>query len=125
MTHAISWFEIPVKNFSRAQQFYSTLYGQEVVEQAMPDGLKYGMLPYDPSMDGVGGGIMETEKPIDRVENGVVIYLNGGEDLSVPLSRVEKAGGKIVMPKTSIGENGFMAQFIDTEGNQLALHSFK
>jgi predicted enzyme related to lactoylglutathione lyase len=27
------------------------------------------------------------------------------------------------MPKTSIGENGFMAHFTDTEGNRVALHS--
>ena len=38
---------------------------------------------------------------------------------------IEKAGGKIVMPKTSIGPNGFMAQFTDTEGNKEAFHSMK
>jgi hypothetical protein len=31
------------------------------------------------------------------------------------------AGGKIVMSKTSIGPNGFMAIFTDTEGNRVAL----
>ena len=39
------------------------------------------------------------------------------------LDRVEGAGGKVVMPKTSIGENGFMALFLDTEGNKVGLHS--
>ncbi len=44
--------------------------------------------------------------------------LNGGEDLSEPLSRVENAGGKIVMPKTKINDEiGYMAMFIDSEGN--------
>ena len=38
---------------------------------------------------------------------------------------VEDAGGKIVLPKTSIGPNGFMAHIIDTEGNKIALHSMK
>jgi predicted enzyme related to lactoylglutathione lyase len=56
---------------------------------------------------------------------GALIYLNGGEDLSVPLSKVEAAGGKILLPKTSIGSNGFMAHIIDTEGNKIALHSMK
>jgi uncharacterized protein len=41
------------------------------------------------------------------------------------LGRVENNGGKITMPKTSIGENGFMAHFIDPEGNRIALHSMK
>ena len=44
---------------------------------------------------------------------------------AVPLAQVEKAGGKIVMPKTSTGGNGFMALFKDTEGNRVALHSMK
>lgn len=48
-------------------------------------------------------------------------YLNGGDDLEAPLSRVEMAGGKVLVPKTSLGPNGFMAQFLDTEGNRVAL----
>jgi len=31
--------------------------------------------------------------------DGVKIYLNGGEDLNSPLSKVEKAGGKVVLLK--------------------------
>ena len=54
-----------------------------------------------------------------------MVYLNGGEDLSVPLARVEAAGGTIIKNKTPIGENGFMAIFKDTEGNHVALHSRK
>lgn len=56
---------------------------------------------------------------------GALIYLNGGDDLSVPLSKIEAAGGKILMPKTPIGPNGFMAYFTDTEGKKVALHSMK
>ena len=50
-----------------------------------------------------------------------MVYLNGGEDLSAPLARVEAAGGTIIKNKTRIGENGFMAVFKDTEGNHVAL----
>jgi predicted enzyme related to lactoylglutathione lyase len=49
---------------------------------------------------------------------GALIYLNGGDDLSVPLSEVEAAGDKILLPKTSTDPNGFMAHFTDTEGNK-------
>ena len=55
-------------------------------------------------------------------KNGPIIYLNGGDDLATPLSRVEGAGGKITIPKTSI-ETMFMAEFIDTEGNRMRFHS--
>jgi predicted enzyme related to lactoylglutathione lyase len=54
---------------------------------------------------------------------GVVLYLNGDPDLDNVLNKVEGAGGKVVMPKVSIGDNGFMAFFIDTEGNKMGLHS--
>jgi uncharacterized protein len=54
-----------------------------------------------------------------------LVYLNGGEDLSVALLKVEKAGDKIILPKTAIGPNGFMAHFEDTEGNKTGLHSIK
>lgn len=86
--------------------------------------MKYGFLPCDMQNGGVGGGIVEGEG-FEPSMTGSLVYLNGGDDLSVPLSKVEAAGGKILMPKTSIGENGFMAHFSDTEGNRIALHSMK
>ncbi len=120
MINAINWFEIPVKNFDRAKTFYETLLDGEI--QVMPHPtFKYGMLPAD-MQNGVGGGIVEGEG-FEPSMTGTLIYLNGGDDLSVPLSKVESAGGKILMPKTSIGPNGFMAHLIDTEGNKIALHS--
>ncbi len=121
MTNAVNWFEIPVKDFNRAMTFYSTVLGEDVTEIPMPD-MKYGVLPYDRDKNGIGGAIIETSLQKPSTE-GTTIYLNGGENLSTPLARVEKAGGKVVMPKTKIGENGFMALFLDTEGNKLALHS--
>jgi predicted enzyme related to lactoylglutathione lyase len=123
MKNAINWFEIPVKNFSRAKAFYAALFGAEIQEMPHPS-LKYGMLPADMQNGGVGGGIVEGEG-FEPSMKGAVIYLNGGDDLSVPLSKVESAGGKILLPKTAIGPNGFMAHFSDTEGNKIGLHSMK
>jgi uncharacterized protein len=122
MINSINWFEIPVKDFDRAKTFYEAVYGTSVQEMPHPE-YRYGMLPCD-MQQGVGGGIVQGEgfEPSDK---GALLYLNGGDDLSVPLSRVEAAGGKIVLPKTSIGPNGFMAHFIDTEGNKIALHSMQ
>ncbi len=122
MTNAINWFEIPVTDFTRAKKFYETILGAEIMEMPFPNG-RYGMLPAD-MQNGVGGGLAQGEgfEPSDK---GTIVYLNGGDDLNVSLSRVEQAGGKIILSKTSIGQNGFMAHFIDTEGNRVALHSMK
>jgi len=121
MGNVISWFEIPVKDFVRASKFYSEVLGGEIQNFDTGSPLKMGFLPgMDPN--GVGGAIVEGEtyEPSDK---GSVVYLNGGDDLNVPLNKVEAAGGKVLVPKTSIGENGFIAHFMDTEGNRVALHS--
>lgn len=122
MVNAINWFEIPVTDFTRAKKFYETLFDAPVMEMPFPIG-RYGMLPSDMGK-GVGGAIVQGDgyTPSD---SGTVVYLNGGDDLAIPLAKIENAGGKIVMPKTAIGGNGFIAQFIDTEGNKVALHSMK
>ncbi|MGE0566530.1 MAG: VOC family protein [Bacteroidia bacterium] len=122
MKNSINWFEIPVKNFERAKKFYEVLLGVPIQEMPHP-AYKYGILPGD-IQNGVTGGIVEGEG-FEPSMKGPLIYLNGGEDLSIPLSKVEKGGGKIILPKTSIGANGFMAHIVDTEGNKIALHSMK
>ncbi len=122
MAHAINWFEIPAKNFERAKAFYENVLG---VKLMMPfEGMKYAIFPSNMQNNEVGGGLVE-EKGQEPSQTGTLVYLNGGEDLSVPLARVEGAGGKIILPKTSLGGNGFMAQFLDTEGNRVAFHSMK
>jgi predicted enzyme related to lactoylglutathione lyase len=123
MANVINWFEIPAKNFDRACAFYSTLVGGEIHSVDTPMGLKMGFFPGSMA-DNVAGAIVQGEG-YEPSNKGSVVYLNGGNDLAGPLAKVEKAGGKIVMPKTSIGENGFIAHFVDTEGNRVALHSMK
>jgi predicted enzyme related to lactoylglutathione lyase len=121
MTHSINWFEIPATDFERAKKFYSTILGTELQDMTIPDG-KYSVFPYEHESGGVSGGIIQMEGSSPSAD-GSVVYLNGGDDLSSSLSRVEEAGGTILLPKTAIGENGFMAHFLDTEGNRVALHS--
>ena len=123
MANAINWFEIPASDFDRACEFYEKILEGEIQKMNPHPGVKMGFLPHF-EMGAVGGAVVEGEG-YEPSEKGTLPYLNGGEDLSGPLSRVEKAGGKILMPKTPIGENGFIAQFIDTEGNRVALHSMK
>ena len=124
MANVINWFEIPAKNFDRACSFYGSILDGEV--QVMPAGampVQMGFLPgYDPESGTVGGAVVAGDG-YEPATNGSIVYLNGGDDLSTPLGRVEEAGGQVVMPKTAIGENGFVAQFIDTEGNRVAFHS--
>lgn len=119
----INWFEIPVKDIARAVKFYSNIFSFETMQQMDLGGFKMAFFPVEPG--GLGGALCQGEWYIPS-ENGVVVYLNGGDDLSVPLSKVELSGGKILMPKKQITEEyGYMAMFTDSEGNRIALHSLK
>jgi len=123
MKNAINWFDISATNYERAKKFYNEILGIEIVDYHMPEkNMKYGMFPHDEENEGVGGGLVEMEGSVPSMD-GSVVYLNGGEDLNHVLTKVENAGGKILMPKTEIGKDGFIAQFTDTEGNRVALHS--
>jgi predicted enzyme related to lactoylglutathione lyase len=123
MANAINWFEIPVKNFNRAKTFYETILGATMQPmEAM--GMKSAFFPADLQKGSIGGCIIEGPGYEPSVK-GSLVYLNGGEDLGVVLTKVPEAGGKIMLPKTAIGPNGFMAQFEDSEGNRVGLHSRK
>ncbi|MFD2273604.1 hypothetical protein ACFS07_28025 [Undibacterium arcticum] len=53
-----------------------------------------------------------------------MIYLDAGPSIDRVLARIEPAGGSIQMGKTELPrELGYIAHFIDTEGNRLALHA--
>ncbi|MBW0160334.1 MAG: VOC family protein [Sediminibacterium sp. Gen4] len=123
MEHAISWFEIPVMDINRAQQFYETIFDFKMIPLDLPN-IKMRMFPVDNSV-AVGGALCDSGG-FHKVSatDGPLVYLNGNPDLQIILDRVEAAGGKIIVPKTEISpEYGFMAVFIDSEGNRVALHS--
>lgn len=120
-TNAVNWFEIPVSDFARAKKFYSTIFDYEMPEMEI-DSVRMGMLPFQQGQ-GVGGAICFGEG-YEPTEKGAKLYLNGGDDLTTVLNRVEAAGGKVVMGKTEIPDNmGYFAVFHDTEGNWIGLHS--
>jgi uncharacterized protein len=122
LLNSINWFEIPVINFERAKKFYSAIFEYEMFD-TMVGNVHMGFLPYEQVEHRVGGAICQGDDYIPSA-SGTLPYLNGGSDLNHVLGRVEAAGGKISKPKTFHGEGiGYIAFFIDTEGNRIALHS--
>jgi predicted enzyme related to lactoylglutathione lyase len=123
--NAVSWFEIPSTDLDRAQKFYEAIFNVKLIPMDMPN-LKMRMFPIEDPMNGIGGAICYAEgfyKP--SATDGPMVYLNANPDVqNILLDRIEKAGGKIIVPKTEISpEYGHMAVFIDSEGNRMALHS--
>lgn len=120
MKNLINWFEIPAMEFDRAVAFYKSILTVEINETEM-FGSKMGFFPSDGK--NVSGAIVQGSD-YKAASEGVLLYLNGGENLQQTLDKVEQHGGKIIMPKTQISDDmGYFALFIDTEGNKMALHS--
>ncbi len=123
MKNAISWVEIPTTNLDRAQKFYEAIFRVTLNPLDLAN-IKMRMFPIDDPM-GIGFALVynaEFYKP--SLTDGPLVYLNGNPDVQLILDRVEKGGGKILIPKTQISpEYGYMAVIQDTEGNRIALHS--
>lgn len=120
--NVINWFEIPVTDFSRAKKFYETIMDISMGEQKMGP-ITMGFFPYEAGSGKLSGAIVlgEGYKPS---KDGALVYLNCNPDLASSLSKIEAAGGKILVQKTEVAPGlGFNAFFIDTEGNKVALHS--
>ncbi|SDX49166.1 hypothetical protein SAMN05444411_10655 [Lutibacter oricola] len=120
------WFEIPVSDMNRAVKFYETVFN---IKMHIEDfcGTQMGHFPFakDKEAAGAAGALIYNPKYYTPGTNGVMLYLSSQvDDVSVELSRVEAAGGKPIVEKMQITEEiGYMAAFIDTEGNRIALHS--
>ncbi len=116
----ISIFEIPATDISRAIKFYQDILDIKIEKMEMPD-MEMGILPYEGQ---IVTGVIIKAKGYKPSADGVSIYLNAGDNLQIILDKVEKSGGKILIPKTlHADESGYFATFIDSEGNKIGLHS--
>ncbi|GAB1348946.1 VOC family protein [Ignavibacteriales bacterium] len=123
MDHTISWFEIPVKDMNRAKRFYEEIFNIELSIISF-GGHDMAFFPSS-SMEQISGALVQGPDYTPSSE-GSLIYFSGNPDLQKVLNRIPDAGGVILLPKREISpEYGFMALFMDTEGNRLALHSLK
>ncbi|MFD0862429.1 VOC family protein [Sungkyunkwania multivorans] len=123
-TNLVGWYEIPVTDMDRAKKFYETVFDMEI---SMHDlgGFKMGWFPSDHEKPGATGSLVQHEMYEPSEKAGTLIYFSC-DDLSNELGRIDGAGGSILQKKTEIGGgHGFMALFLDSEGNRMALHSNK
>ncbi|MEO9077635.1 MAG: VOC family protein [Gelidibacter sp.] len=119
----IVWFEIYVDNMERASRFYETVLDVKLKGLPNPtdDEMEMKSFPGDMDTYGANGALVKMED-IKPGGNSTVIYF-GTDDCATEEQRIEKAGGKLLKPKMSIGTHGFITLFFDTEGNMVGLHS--
>ncbi len=123
-TNAIGWFDIYVSDMKRAVAFYETVFKSKLEKMGDPTGETLMMsFPGDMVSYGASGALVQSSYSKPGL-GGTMVYFSVN-DCSIEESRVSKAGGKIIRPKFSIGEFGWVTLCEDTEGNRFGLNSMK
>lgn len=120
----VGWFDIYVNDMSRATQFYENVLGIRLETMPDPSG-ETEMMSFsgDMEMYGAAGALVKTANARPGA-GGTMVYFSVS-DCAAQEAKVSKAGGKIIRPKFSIGQFGYVCLAQDTEGNTIGFNSMK
>jgi len=124
----VIFFEIPVDNADRARKFYSSAFGWKMNEIPQMHYTQIGTVEADrmgvrgtPKEPGaINGGMVERQQGLVETP---VIYIKV-QSIDEAAATIEKNGGKVMKPKSPVGNFGYAAYFKDTEGNTIGLWQF-
>jgi hypothetical protein len=112
-------FEIPTDNVEKSRKFYSELFDWNVEKwtgtESMPEGMEYWTVitTDDKGHKAIGGGLMKRQNP---QQQGITNYIDV-RSVDEYSSKVERLGGKIVVPKMPVKGMGYFAVCLDTKNN--------
>lgn len=115
----VSYFELPVEDMDRAIAFYEAVFSVSL-ERVLIDGHDMAVFPSDENGRGASGALAKGESYVPS-RSGPRIYFFV-ENIDQILDLAIKNGGEQAYPVTSVGAL-FVAEFVDSEGNQVALSS--
>jgi predicted enzyme related to lactoylglutathione lyase len=118
MRPTVYYFEIPVNDLERAISFYGAVFGCQL-DRVDVDGNQMANFPSLEGGSGASGALAKGDSYIPSTQ-GIRVYFDT-DSIDDTLAKAVDAGGKILYPKTSIGELGWVAEFEDSEGNCIAL----
>lgn len=118
----IDWFEIYVQDMERAKAFYESVFDLQLTKLDTPD-IEMWAFPMESERYGATGALVRMPG-FPSGGNSVLIYFHC-EDCAVEAAQAKSAGGKVEKEKFSIGQYGYIALIVDTEGNMIGLHSMQ
>jgi len=122
MMNKVSHFEIPYEDQERAQKFYQEVFGWQI-NKFSDEGYYLAfttksnpntMMPLEPGA--INGGLLKRDS---TAKNPLLVI--DVPNIDDHIKKIEDAGGKVIMPKVSVGDSGFFARVADTEGNVIAI----
>ncbi len=122
MKNPVCYFEISVTDLERAILFYKAVFDCEF-ERVNLDGNEMALFPVFDNAVGISGALAKGESYVPG-KQGSRIYFSV-VSIEDTLQKVKLSGGTVLYPKTSVGTLGSVAEFEDSEGNCIALHSLE
>jgi len=116
----VVYFEIPVANMERARLFYEHVF-RVSLEVLDIDGNEMALFPHAEGQPGASGALARGSSYIPG-KAGARVYF-GVADIAQTLQLAVSAGAQLNYPLTEVPEYGWVAEFIDLEGNCIALYS--
>jgi predicted enzyme related to lactoylglutathione lyase len=121
MTGQVVHFEVPADDLDRAQAFYREAFGWEM--RSMPE-MSYTLVTTTPAGDNgmpkdpgaINGGMMLRGGPVTAPIITIEV-----DDIDAALAAVERLGGRTAVGRQPVGDMGWAAYFIDSEGNTVGL----
>lgn len=115
MKNRLTHFAIHVDDIERAKKFYDGVFEWGFNSYGRDDFLQ---IRVDKSESGELIGALQSRKysPVPEKVNGLECTI-AVENIDENIEKVEASGGQVLMPKTAIPYVGYIAKFLDTEGN--------
>jgi hypothetical protein len=110
-------FEIATDNLGRAKKFYGELFGWKF--ETMKGPMEYEMITTTNGKGekaAIGGGMMKRQQP----QQGITNYIDV-PSVDQYVAKVQKLGGKLVVPKSPVPEMGYFPICLDTENNTFGI----
>jgi len=115
MKNKLTHFAIHIDNMERAKKFYDKVFDWGFNSYGPDDFLQ---IKADKSENGELIGALQSRKYSPVSENLIGLECSiGVENIDETIERVKSNGGKLLLPKTLIPSVGWVAKFLDTEGN--------
>lgn len=117
----VEHFRIPADDVQRTQKFYKDVFDWSMKKWSHPDNSDLDFWYFDTYNEkgdkGIEGGMMKRQFPGHTVTNYISV-----PSVEEYTQNIEKAGGKIIMPKTEIKDMGYIVVFLDTGNNMFGIY---
>ncbi|MFI5204950.1 MAG: VOC family protein [Flavobacteriales bacterium] len=110
MSNRVVHFEIPCDNPEKTMAFFKEVFGWKFQQFGHEE--YWAVTTGDENSPGINGGLMKKKDPKQPIANSIEVA-----NMDEHIKKIEKSGGKVVVPKMAIPTLGWLAYFSDPDGN--------